>query len=1319
MTQPDPSHEAGLRALLEARLAGALQVPAPGAGIARRADVKAPVPLSATQRSMWLQAQYSPADTAYNIPFVLRLRGALDRAALLGAIGQVVARHEVLHSVIVVGPDGEPAAVLRPGAFVPVDEREIAAEGLGDELHREIHRPFDLAYDLPVRAAVFTLGADHHVLAMTFHHVAADAYSRAAVLEDLSACYRALAHSLPLPTEPRVHYADYVSSDLASQAVDDDDLAWWKDNLAGLPPVLELPGGGARALPPWPAGSVDVDFDDELRTLLRDTAAASGCTLFMLLLAGLNVLLAKACGATDIVVGTPESGRHHEDVRDMPGCFVTTLAIRTDLDGDPTGEELLGRVREAALDCFAHTGAPFERVVGALNPDRDPRISPVFQVLLNVYDGSADVAGFAGLDVEEMDVAPASAKFDLAWHVVDRGPQGLRASLVYRTDLLDREIAERLACWFPHVLRQLLTDLRAPIGAIVLEHQSGPALRGPRPQAPSASSAHAEIGQWAVKSPDATAVVAADGVLTHRELDDWADDIAWRLREAGVRAGQPVGILLGRGVRLPAAIIGVLKASGYYVPIDPGHPPERIAGLVADAGIRTLISEPGAGVPDGVHHIVLDESAPPGPVNRPMAAPGVSRSDLAYAVYTSGSTGKPKGVAVEHGSLLNYLGSLRQLIGEHLSERPSFALVSTIAADLGLTNVFGALCAGGTLHLFPQEDSVDPEAFARRLRASPVEVIKMVPSQLEMLAAHGDLAGVLPRRLLILAGEACPWDLIDRIRAVRPDLAVQVHYGPTETTVSVLGGPVDDIPEDRRGSVAPLGRPMAGADCYVVDVHGRPVPPGVAGELLVAGPGVARGYLGRADLTRERFVPDPVDGRVRCYRTGDRVRVRTDGRVEFLGRLDDQIKIRGFRVELGEVLARVRAVPGIREAVVLPVGTAGVQRLVAWVTGRSADPDAIRAELRRWLPDYMIPAIVVLGRLPLTANGKVDRSALPIPDACETRRSRPPRSETEKAVAAVWEDVLGITGIGAMDDFFALGGDSFLALRTVRALDPALRMVDLLARPTVHALAGLLDGAGSPGPSPALLYPLTTPEDEPHRVTLICLPYAGGVATAYRPLADALGSEVAVLAAELPGHDSARPDEALLPWESLVEKLATETAAITGPVAIYGHSAGTALAVALANRLEARGTEVVRVIVGAQLPVPQEENRSTDEEYRQALRDSGGLSDDLDDEVERVLVRAARHDVEQARRWFTSAHEEHVHKLSAPLLCVVGAEDPGTRSCEDLRGAWQHLSADVDFRVIPGAGHYFVKHQAKHLAVVIENAVGAAAAPTRSTRARA
>ncbi|MGH3682614.1 MAG: amino acid adenylation domain-containing protein, partial [Natronosporangium sp.] len=691
------------------------------------------------------------------------------------------------------------------------------------------------------------------------------------------------------------------------------------------------------------------------------------------------------------------------------------------------------------------------------------------------------------------------------------------------------------------------------------------------------------------RHPDAPAVVGPDGRLSYRELDRRANRVAHALAQAGVGRQEPVGVLLEPGCDLVVALLGIHKAGAGYLPFDASHPDGRIEAMCAAAGARVVLTVTEFAGRTGGRALPLD---PPGRLDRlPDTRPEqpVQGTDLAHIVFTSGSTGVPKGVAVEHRSVAQYLASALPRLGAGAAGG-SYAMVSTPAADLGLTAILAPLTTGGVAHLLAREVATDPEAFAGYLAQHPIDVLKLVPSHLELLAAHGDLAAVLPRRLLILTGEALSWDLLARVRAARPGLAVQNHYGHTETTLSSLICDVDEVPERDRHGTVPLGRPLPGVRVYLTDPAGRPVPPGVPGELWLAGPGVSRGYVGDPALTDQRFRPDPVDGGVRCYRSGDVLRVRPDGTVEYHGRGDDQVKIRGHRVELGEVVAALRGVPGVADAVVLPVGEHHRRTLAAWYVprpwdGPEPDPAGLRTALRERLPDHQVPtSIVRLDRLPLNPNGKLDRAALPPPETT-VAGSEPPATPTEQRVAEVWQQVLAAERVGRDDDFFALGGDSFAAVRAVRAIDPALRVIDLFTHPTLRDLAGYLDARsgsdGGPEQGGALLHRLSAAATAPE-LTVVCIPYGGGSAAAFQPLATAFAATapgVAVLAAELPGHDSARPDEPLRPLPELVDVLAAELAGqTTGPIVLYGHCVGTALAIALARRLEAAGATVAGVV---------------------------------------------------------------------------------------------------------------------------------------------
>ncbi|MFB7470718.1 amino acid adenylation domain-containing protein [Kitasatospora sp. NPDC056184] len=1367
----DPRLADALRArLASARRTAAGSTPA----IPARPDGDGPAPLSAAQARLRFLTQLDPESTAYHIPVALHLRGPLDPAALLGAVRDLAERHQVLRSLIV-ETDGEPVSVAGPADAVPLAEADLTGPGERESLERrllaDLRRPFDLAVEPPLRATLLRLGTEEHVLALTVHHIAFDAWSRTVAVAELAALYAARLGLAEPPAPPPVQYADYahwLARRPEDEARAEADLAWWAGALSGMEPVLDLPTDRPR--PPVAdrtGAELPVVLPAALTAKVRGRAAELGCTPFMVLLAVWQELLARLSGVDDVPVGVPEAGRRHPDTERTIGFFINTLTLRTDLSGGPSGRELLARVRGVALEAFARTEVPFERIVDRLRPARDLSTTPIFQVLLNVIDTPAAPPRFPGLAAKVFAPPATTAKFDLNLAFTATSASGTgdtyEGSLIYRTDLFEQHTARRITEWYAVLLDGVLSDLDRPVREVALEPVDGPLLSGPRRRFDLTRPLHAPVERWAAERPGATAVVGPDGALTYGQLDRRANRLAHRLLAAGVGPRDPVAVLADRRTPLVVALLAVLKAGAVYLPLDPAYPDDRLADILSTAGARVVLAErefaqrlPGRGAdPAGTfaEPLILDDPSPAGsPPERPGGAPGVAVDPAApaYLIFTSGSTGRPKGVTVEHRQIVHYLHAVAERLAGSGVAGGSFALVSTHAADLGMTNLFGALTTGGTVHLVDREVATDPEAYGAYLAAHPVDAVKMVPSHLELLAAHGDLGRVLPRRLLVLAGEACSWDLVARIRTARPELAVQVHYGPTETTVSVLGCAVEETSPDRRSGTVPIGRPLADVDCWVVDADGRPLPAGVPGELWIGGPSVARGYVGRPDLTDERFVPDPVTGTARCYRSGDRVRLTAAGLFEFLGRIDDQVKIRGFRVELGEVAAALRDLPELGEAVVLPVGEAHAGRLAAWVTpavpGAPVDVARVRTALRGRLPDYMVPsAVVVLPALPLTPNGKVDRSALPAPEPAASTGHTAPSTPTELRVARAWAQVLepgAADGIGIDDDFFALGGDSFRAVRAVRAIDPALRVIDLFTRPTVRELAAFLDAveAGGSDGERRLLHRLAGPP--PGRlptVTVVCVPYGGGSAAAYGPLATELAAALpgaAVLAVELPGHDPARPDEPLLPLTALIDRVVAELAEAAaavpggrcGPVAVYGHCVGSAAATELALRLEAEGVEVTGLLVGGSFPGARLPGRlstwlrdrfpatrwTSDRAYRDFLRTLGGLDDDGDGDGEasegaqRTMLRALRHDVDQAQGWFTGElTRPDARRLRAPVLCVIGERDRSTELYEERFAEWGAFADRVELATIPRAGHYFLKHQAGRLAALVGERLGA------------
>ncbi|MEU6655219.1 amino acid adenylation domain-containing protein [Streptomyces sp. NPDC046900] len=1321
-----------LRALLSARTVGPR----------RPAEQNGPVPLSAAQQRMWFESQLQPDSPAYLVPVLLRLRGALDRDAMLGAVRHLAERHHVLRSVVdASGPN--PVMVTKPAEDVPLDTVELGSfqdpeAELERQVREHVRRPFALERECPLRVVCFALGEEDHALLLVVHHIATDAWSTGLLVADLAALYSARLGLGPLPPAPPQYAAtvEPLPDELESRHLD-----WWQERLRGSTGALDLPADHPqRSVPSDTGGNVPLAFPVELAARLRALAAQSGGTPFMVLLAVWQALLARISGSNDIAVGVPDGGRRVPGSDRAVGLFVNTVVMRSDLSGDPTGRQLLQRVRTTVLDALGHADVPFDRVVQRVRPQRTTGVSPLFDTMANLYR-RPDISGlFVGLVAEYAEISTGSVKTDLALHCFEREDGGpLSGVLQFRAERFTRDSAQRIADWYLRMLDGLLADPDQPVGALPLAEPSAGVLRGPVRDYPLERPLTTLVEDRADATPDSVAVTAWDGTLSYAELDRRANRVAHRLLAAGVRTEAPVAVLADRSLDLAVALLGVLKAGAAFVPLEPSYPDDRLAGTLAAVGADIVLAQRDlAGRVQAGHVAVIEETAADSGLPTTRPAIRVSRDQLAYVIFTSGSTGTPKGIAVEHRSLVHYLhGGLERISGHG----QSFALLSTAAADLGYLSLFGALASGGTLHLVERETATDPERLAEYFATHSVDVVKMVPSHLELLAAHGDLAAVLPRRTLVLAGEACPWQLFDRVRAARPDLTVHNHYGPTETTVSVLGCDLTQAgaTEGRGGAVAPLGTPFPNAVCYVVDPAGRLLPPTVPGELLIAGPGVSRGYFNNADSTRRAFVTDPLEGTHRCYRTGDRVRVRADGLIEFLGRLDDQVKVRGYRVELGEVAAACRALPQVREAVVLAVGEAHQRRLVAWLVpsdGEPLDTRAARTALRAVLPTHMVPsALVSVPSIPLTPNGKVDRAALPQPEAEDRADRTTPRTDTERRIAAVWQEILELPDaeFDIDEDFFSLGGDSLRALRAARAIDPALRVINLFTRPTVRELAAFLDQPAEP--DSGLLQRLAgPPEGTTPSVTVLCVPYGGGSAASYQPLAKELTSrhpDAEILAVELPGHDPARSDETMLTLPEMVDGCRNELAQRgAGPVLVYGHCVGTAAAVALALELEAQGGELAGVVLGASFPTARLPGRlsslvqrwfpsdrwTSDRAYREVLQALGGQ---LEEETQEAMIGAVRHDARQAIDWFSSQLEAtDAARLRTPVLCVVGDRDRTTELFEERYQEWHAFADEVELARISGAGHYFLKHQAVELAELISGRLaggGPAAAPSRDT----
>ncbi|MEW1866543.1 amino acid adenylation domain-containing protein, partial [Streptomyces sp. NPDC088194] len=1067
--------ELELRALFRTPTVAGLAAGLGGADRARlalgRAERPATVPLSSAQRRLWFLRQLEGAASVYNMPLAWRLSGPLDPAALEAALGDLVDRHETLRTVFP-AVDGVPhqqvlaAGQARPGLSVtPADEKSLPRL-----LTSAAARGFDLAAEPPLRAEVFEVSADEHVLLLVMHHIAGDGWSLGPLAADLATAYAARhlggePQWAPLP----VQYADYTlwQRELLGDAADPrsrfaEQLGYWKRQLADLPEQIRLPADRHRpATPSHSGGHLAIELDAELHAGLVRLGREHGASVYMVLQAALASLLDKLGAGDDIPVGSLIAGRTDQALDDLVGFFVNTLVLRTDTSGDPSFAELLVRVREGALGAYAHQDLPFEHVVEALNPARSPAHQPLFQVLLALQNVPRTEFALSGLAAEVVLVRTPTAMFDLGFHLLERGgtggpAEGIVGRVEYSTDLFDAATVEALVARWLRLLAAVVADPERPLSRIdVLTAEERHELlvvrndtAGPAPDTTLPALFEARVRA----TPEAPALLFEDTALTYRELNRRANRLAHALIARGVGPERIVALRLPRSAELVVAVLAVLKTGAAYLPVDPDYPAARIAHMLQDARPAVVLDDLAAVTPAGE----LPEHDPAVPVDTRHPA---------YAIYTSGSTGRPKAVVMPAAGLLNLLAWHHRTVGGEPGTRT--AQFTAISFDVSVQEMLSALLYGKTLVVPTEEQRRSAELFARWLDRHRVEELFAPNLVVEALAEAAEEAGLdLPHlRLVAQAGEAMRLGAaVRRFQAGRPGRMLHNHYGPAEThVITAYALPAD--PADCPLPV-PIGRPIANCRAYVLDSALRPVAPGVLGELYLAGAGLARGYLNRPGLSAGRFVADPYGlAGTRMYRTGDLVRWRADGELEFAGRSDHQIKVRGFRIEPGEVEAELTAHPGVAQVAVL----AREDRIVAYVVpsdGAGATAATLGAHLRDRVPEYMVPsAFVLLDALPLTPNGKLDRAALPAPEPGTTVAGRAPRTPQEQILCELFAEVLGLARVGVDEDFFELGGHSLLATRLVSrvraTLGVELELRVLFRTPTPAGLAAALHHAGT------------------------------------------------------------------------------------------------------------------------------------------------------------------------------------------------------------------------------------------------------------------
>ncbi|HGN3550788.1 TPA: pyoverdine non-ribosomal peptide synthetase PvdD [Pseudomonas aeruginosa] len=1163
------------------------------------ADRQQPLALSFAQERQWFLWQLEPESAAYHIPSALRLRGRLDVDALQRSFDSLVARHETLRTRFRL-EGGRSYQQVQPAVSVSIEREQFGEEGLIERIQAIVVQPFDLERGPLLRVNLLQLAEDDHVLVLVQHHIVSDGWSMQVMVEELVQLYAAYSQGLELalPALP-IQYADYALWQRSWMEAGEKErqLAYWTGLLGGEQPVLELPFDRPRPARQSHRGAqLGFELSRELVEAVRALAQREGASSFMLLLASFQALLYRYSGQADIRVGVPIANRNRVETERLIGFFVNTQVLKADLDGRMGFDELLAQARQRALEAQAHQDLPFEQLVEALQPERNASHNPLFQVLFNHQSEIRSVTPEVQLEdlrLEGLAWDGQTAQFDLTLDIQE-DENGIWASFDYATDLFDASTVERLAGHWRNLLRGIVANPRQRLGELPLldapeRRQTLSEWNPAQRECAVQGTLQQRFEEQARQRPQAVALILDEQRLSYGELNARANRLAHCLIARGVGADVPVGLALERSLDMLVGLLAILKAGGAYLPLDPAAPEERLAHILDDSGVRLLLTQGHllerlprqAGVEVlAIDGLVLDGYAESDPL------PTLSADNLAYVIYTSGSTGKPKGTLLTHRNALRLFSATEAWFG--FDERDVWTLFHSYAFDFSVWEIFGALLYGGCLVIVPQWVSRSPEDFYRLLCREGVTVLNQTPSafkQLMAVACSADMATQQPAlRYVIFGGEALdlqslrPW--FQRFGDRQPQLVNM--YGITETTVHVTYRPVSEA-DLKGGLVSPIGGTIPDLSWYILDRDLNPVPRGAVGELYIGRAGLARGYLRRPGLSATRFVPNPFPGGAgeRLYRTGDLARFQADGNIEYIGRIDHQVKVRGFRIELGEIEAALAGLAGVRDAVVLAHDGVGGTQLVGYVVADSAEDaerlrESLRESLKRHLPDYMVPAhLMLLERMPLTVNGKLDRQALPQPDASLSQQAyRAPGSELEQRIAAIWAEILGVERVGLDDNFFELGGHSLLLLmlkeRIGDTCQATLSISQLMTHASVAEQAACIEGQARE----SLLVPLNgRREGSP----LFMFHPSFGSVHCYKTLAMALRDRhpvKGVVCRALLGAGREVPE-----WDDMVAEYAEQLLQEhpEGVFNLAGWSLGGNLAMDVAARLEQRGRQVAFV----------------------------------------------------------------------------------------------------------------------------------------------
>lgn len=1224
--------------------------------------------LSYAQRRLWLLDQMETGKAArYHVPMIVRLSGKLDLVALENSLQTLVERHDALRTVIGL-QDGEPYQQVLPSTVFGLAVQQVEQTSLQGLIDQEFARPFDLGRDIPIRATLFRLSDQDHVLCVLVHHIAIDGWSVGVFLSELRALYAAGGSAIAagLPSLPMSHaqFAAWQAAHLAH--TEQGELAHWRAVLDGAPPPVSPPTDRPRSPHRLRrAGAFEVVWDGSVREAIHHISTRYGASHFMVLLAALSVALARWTGQKDVTVGTPVANRTRREVEPLVGFFVNTLVVRTRLEDDPDVGQLMTRVRNAALDAFAHQDLPFDRLVEALRPERTPGETPFFQVMLVLQNAPQDPFTLPGLGSEFMRPALTDAKFDLSLSFTDHGDafQGL---IEFDADLYEEDTIRRA---IGHMATLIQSMSQTPEMRVLTLQMLTPQERQQIQE--WNSSRQVSLPARIVDAFDRTlarstvkpALFCGDRVMTYRELDRASNRLARHLINQGAGPENVVGVGFMRGMEYVVAILGVLKSGAAYLPLDPSYPEARLRHMISNSNAMLVLTNQAAkgSLPDIDNMRVLDD-----PAEQAMLASipdhaideGERRKPLrpdhpANLIYTSGSTGLPKGVVVTHRNVMSMLGALSSIGVDEVC-----LMMAPTAFDVSTMEIWAPLAVGASIAIYP-ENRMDTHELGQLLSKRGVTRMA-IASALFNTVVETDIDILRGLRSVMVGGEAMSPTHVRRVLDRFPDIEIVNGYGPTETTVNASLFVV----KDTDGAI-PIGRPVANTQTHILDGKLQPVPIGVTGELYIGGSGVSRGYMNQPRLTAARFIANPFSPG-RLYRTGDLVRWRPDGNIEFIGRADGQVKIRGHRIEIGEVEAALTG-PLVAQAAVAIHETKGTKRLVAYLVAREGatpDNDAVLSGLRARLPEYMLPSILMwIASMPLTPHGKVDRKALPAPGPDELRSTvfEAPTQGVETALAGIWSDLLAVPFIGRHDDFFALGGHSLLAIRLASRIKAELgveiQVAQIFHVPTLSEMAEALL-------QPKTISGLVTFQAAGSSTPLVCIHPAGGQIGQYRQLTAMIEGPVHAIQGDY--HDGAESLEALAAHyvDMVMDRLPT------GPVRLLGWSFGGAVAFEMARIITQAGRPVEKLWLIDSVLVPDDLGPGA------VLKSDA----DLDSQTREMLVSAMERDIGLLRAY-------HPRPLDIGAHLIVADE---TRKVRNPVPGWQALIlGDLQVSSVPG-DHYSI-----------------------------